>query len=58
VRFYVKVADAACGIGWTRGYWTRRGAERAVADLRQEFAPAVWIYTAAERAAYHRRETS
>lgn len=58
MRFYVKVADAVCGIGWTRGYWTRRGVKKAAADLRQEFAPAVWIYTTAERNAYHRRESA
>lgn len=52
MRYYVKVADALCGVGFTRGYWTRKGVEKAAKNLRAEFGNAVWIYTAAERREY------
>lgn len=49
MRYYVKVADALMGVGFSRGYWTRRGVERAADDLRGEFGPAVWIVTRREK---------
>lgn len=48
MRYYVKVADAVAGVGFTRGYWTRDKAERIAEGMRPEYGPAVWIYTRRE----------
>lgn len=45
MRYYVKVVDAVAGVGFSRGYWTKRGVLRASDEFREEYGDAVWIVT-------------
>lgn len=54
MRYYVKVADAVAGVGFTHGHWTMRGAEKTAEGMRPEYGEAVWILTRKEKREYLR----
>lgn len=49
MRYYVKVADVMCGVGFTRGFWLKKNAEKEAELCRQEYGNAVWVVTRKEK---------